>query len=245
MTPVSGRPAGSLMRRLGRMAYVVVRDVVIIVVAALVVSFLIKTFLIRSFSIPTASMQDTLLIDDRVIVSQLTPEPIDVNRGDVVVFVDPGGWLPSGLATEDDPLTNLFNWVAVRLGMPDQSEANHLIKRVIGLPGDTVACCGPLGSVTVNGVPLEETYLRLPEGVSEASGTTFSVLVPQDSLWVMGDNRYNSADSRANLSQPGGGFVPMGNVVGRAIVVSWPADHWTWLDNHPEVFQGIPEVPEQ
>jgi signal peptidase I len=227
------------MRRVGRAAYVVLRDVVIIVFAALIVSFLIKTFLIRSFSIPTASMQDTLMIDDRVIVSQLTPGLFDINRGDVVVFVDPGGWLPSGLATEDDPLTNLFNWVAVRLGMPDQAGVNHLIKRVIGLPGDTVVCCDPLGAMTVNGVPLQENYLRLPDGIVEVSGTSFSVKVPEGSLWVMGDNRYNSADSRANLSNPGGGFVPIDNVVGRAVVVSWPAEHWAWLDNYPDVFQGI------
>lgn len=228
------------LRRIGHYAYVVIRDVVIIVLSALLVSFLIKTFLIRSFSIPTGSMLDTLQIDDRVIVSQLTPGLVDVNRGDVVVFVDPGGWLPSGLATEDDPLTHLFNWVAVQLGMPDQSLNNHLIKRVIGLPGDTVACCDSLGSLTVNGVPLNETYLRLPNGTTASSGESFSVKVPANSLWVMGDNRYNSADSRANLSRPGGGFVPIGNVVGRAFVVSWPTENWAWLDNYPEVFQGIP-----
>jgi signal peptidase I len=228
------------LRRIGHYAYVVVRDVVIIVLSALVVSFLIKTFLIRSFSIPTGSMLETLQIDDRVIVSQLTPGLVDVNRGDVVVFVDPGGWLPSGLATEDDPLTHLFNWVSVQLGMPDQSLNNHLIKRVIGLPGDTVACCDSLGSVTVNGVPLKETYLRLPNATTAASGESFSVKVPAGSLWVMGDNRYNSADSRANLSKPGGGFVPVANVVGRAFVVSWPTDHWAWLGNYPDVFQGIP-----
>lgn len=231
----------SLIRRVGRVAYVIVRDVVVVVLAALVVSFLIKTFLIRSFSIPTSSMEQTLQIDDRVIVSQLTPGPFALKRGDVVVFVDPGGWLPSGLATEDDPLTNLFNWVSVRLGLPDQSGDNHLIKRVIGLPGDTVVCCDALGAMTVNGVPLQETYTSLPEGVGEASGVSFSVTVPDDSLWVMGDNRYNSADSRANLSKPGGGFVPIDNVVGRAIVVSWPMENWAWLDNFPEVFQGIPQ----
>lgn len=234
-----GPQAVSLARRAGRIAYVVIRDVFVVVVAALVVSFLIKTFLVRSFSIPTSSMQDTLQIDDRVIVSQLTPGPFELKRGDIVVFVDPGGWLPSGLATEDDPLSNLFNWVSVRIGLPDQSGDNHLIKRVVGLPGDTVVCCDPLGALTVNGVPLEETYIRLPEGVEEASGTSFSVVVPEDALWVLGDNRYNSADSRANLSKPGGGFVPMANVVGRAVVVSWPVQNWTWLSNYPEVFQGV------
>lgn len=235
----------SLARRVGRIAYVVVRDVLVVVIAALVVSFLIKTFLIRSFSIPTSSMEDTLQVDDRVIVSQLTPGPFSLHRGDIVVFVDPGGWLPSGLATEDDPLTNLFNWVSVRIGLPDQSEDKHLIKRVIGLPGDTVACCDALGAMTVNGIPLQETYLRLPEGVAEASGTSFSVTVPDGALWVMGDNRYNSADSRANLSKPGGGFVPLENVVGRAFVVSWPMENWAWLDNYPEVFQGVASSGEE
>ena len=231
--------AGTL-RRVGHWAYVIARDVVIIVLSALVVSFLIKTFLIRSFSIPTGSMLDTLQIDDRVIVSQLTPGLVDLNRGDVIVFIDPGGWLPSGLAREDDPLSELFNDVAVLLGMPDHSKDNHLIKRVIGLPGDTVACCDSLGAVTVNGVPLQESYLRLPEGSDEASGTSFSVVVPDGSLWVMGDNRYNSADSRANMSKPGGGFVPIANVVGRAFVVSWPYENWAVLDNYPEVFYDIP-----
>lgn len=229
-----------MAKRLVRGLWVFVRDLVLIVLAALVVSFVIKSFLIRSFSIPTASMEQTLAIDDRVIVSQLTPGPFELQRGDIVVFVDPGGWLPSGLATEDDPLTKLFDWVSERVGLSDGTQENHLIKRVIGLPGDTVACCDALGAVSVNGVPIEEPYVVLPETTSPASGTSFSVVVPEDSLWVMGDNRYNSADSRANLSKPGSGFVPLERVVGRAIVVSWPIEHWTWLENFPATFQGIP-----
>ncbi|OUV16946.1 MAG: signal peptidase I [Cellulomonadaceae bacterium TMED98] len=238
---MSARPG--LLGRVGRYLLVILRDLVIIVLAALVVSFLIKTFLIRSFSIPTSSMEQTLQIDDRVIVSQLTPGPFDLERGDVVVFVDPGGWLPSGLATEDDPLTRLFNWVGPRLGLPDQSGDQHLIKRVIGLPGDTVVCCDALGALSVNGVPLEEPYVVVPEGQTDVSGSSFSVVVPDNSLWVMGDNRYNSADSRANLSKPGGGFVPVGNVVGKAVVISWPAERWSTLSNFPPVFQGIPDTP--
>ena len=186
---MSARPG--LLGRVGRYLLVILRDLVIIVLAALVVSFLIKTFLIRSFSIPTSSMEQTLQIDDRVIVSQLTPGPFDLERGDVVVFVDPGGWLPSGLATEDDPLTRLFNWVGPRLGLPDQSGDQHLIKRVIGLPGDTVVCCDALGALSVNGVPLEEPYVVVPEGQTDVSGSSFSVVVPDNSLWVMGDNRHN------------------------------------------------------
>jgi signal peptidase I len=224
----------------GRATLIVLRDVAIVVFAALIVSFLMKTFLVRSFHIPTSSMQETLEIDDRVIVSQLTPTPFDISRGDVVVFVDPGGWLPSGLVSENDPLSRLFNWVGQGLGMPDTSQEQHLIKRVIGLPGDVVECCDALGAMTVNGVPLDEPYVNLPDGIEAVSGQGFSVTVPEGLLWVMGDNRYNSADSRANQDKPGSGFVPVAHVVGRAIVVSWPADRWQWLANYPVTFQGIP-----
>ncbi len=224
----------------GHATLIVLRDIVIVVVAALVVSFLMKTFLVRSFHIPTSSMEQTLAIDDRVIVSQLTPGPFRVNRGDVVVFVDPGGWLPSGVVSENDPLSRLFNWVGQRLGMRDTSGEQHLIKRVVGVPGDTVVCCDALGAMTVNGVALDEPYLKLPDGVDAASGQSFSVTVPDNALWVMGDNRYNSADSRANQDKPGGGFVPLDNVVGRAVVISWPIDRWQWLGNFPTTFQGLP-----
>lgn len=224
----------------GHATVIVLRDVAIVIVAALVVSFLMKTFLVRSFHIPTSSMEQTLAIDDRVIVSQLTPGPFSVNRGDVVVFVDPGGWLPSGMVSENDPLSRLFNWVGQRLGMRDTSGEQHLIKRVIGVSGDEVVCCDALGAMTVNGIPLAEPYLKLPDGVDAVSGQSFSVVVPDDALWVMGDNRYNSADSRSNQDKPGGGFVPLDNVVGRAVVVSWPVDRWQWLGNFPPTFQGLP-----
>jgi signal peptidase I len=224
----------------GQATLIVLRDVSVVILAALVVSFLMKTFLVRSFHIPTSSMEETLEVDDRVIVSQLTPGPFEVVRGDVVVFVDPGGWLPSGLVSENDPLSTLFNWVGQRLGMPDTSGEQHLIKRVIGLPGDTVECCDLLGAMSVNGIPLDEPYLRLPDGVDAVSGQSFSVTVPDGALWVMGDNRYNSADSRANQDQPGRGFVPLDNVVGRAVVISWPMDRWQWLGNYPVSFAGLP-----
>jgi signal peptidase I len=232
--------AKKTVKGFGHATLIVLRDVAIVILAALVVSFLMKTFLVRSFHIPTSSMEDTLAIDDRVIVSQLTPGPFELERGDIVVFVDPGGWLPSGLVSENDPLSRLFNWVGQRLGMPDTSTQQHLIKRVIGLPGDTVECCDLLGAMTLNGIPLDEPYLKLPDGVDAVSGQSFTVTVPEGSLWVMGDNRYNSADSRANQDKPGNGFVPLDNVVGRAIVISWPADRWQWLGNHPLTFVGIP-----
>ena len=224
------------MKMLGRF----LRDAVIIVVAALVVSFLIKTFLIRSFFIPTESMEATLIRDDRIIVSQLTPEVFDLNRGDIIVFVDPGGWLSQQTGvSEDDPLSRVLNGISVFVGLSSPNNEQHLVKRVIGLPGDRVVCCDDLGAMSVNGVALTETYVQLPQGVSKVSSNDFDVTVPDDALWVMGDNRYNSADSRRNMDKPGGGFVPLENVVGRAIVISWPQDRWTWLGNYPPVFSEI------
>jgi signal peptidase I len=224
------------MKMLGRF----LRDAVIIVVAALVVSFLIKTFLIRSFFIPTESMEATLIRDDRIIVSQLTPAVFELNRGDIIVFVDPGGWLSqqSGVS-EDDPLSRILNGISVFVGLSSPNDEQHLVKRVIGLPGDRVVCCDDLGAMSVNGVALTETYVQLPQGVSKVSSNDFDVTVPDDAIWVMGDNRYNSADSRRNMDKPGSGFVPLENVVGRAIVISWPQERWTWLGNYPPVFSEI------
>jgi signal peptidase I len=216
------------------------RDLVIIVAAALVVSFLIKTFLIRSFYIPTESMEDTLQKDDRIIVSQLTPQLVPVQHGDVVVFVDPGGWLSlQPGVSENDPLSRVLNAISLFVGLSGPNDNEHLVKRVIGLPGDVVECCDALGALSINGVPISEPYTALPEGVNKVSSSDFSVTVPEGSLWVLGDNRYNSADSRRNTDKPGGGFVPLDNVVGRAIVISWPSDRWQWLDNFPESFVGV------
>ena len=114
---------------------------------------------------------------------------------------------------------------------------------MIGLPGDHVTCCDDFGRVTINGVPIDEPYLKLPAGVTKVSADDFDVTVPAGSLWVMGDNRYNSRDSRYNRDKPGNGFVPMSNVVGRAILISWPISRWTWLDNYPLVFAGVESQP--
>lgn len=228
------------------MVGVFLRDAIIIVVAALVVSFLIKTFLIRSFFIPTDSMDQTLIRDDRIIVSQLHGGPLELRRGDVIVFVDPGGWLSiQPGVSEDDPLTRLLDGVSLFLGLSSPDDNEHLVKRLVGLPGDLVVCCDELGAMSINGVPLAEPYVSLPEGVTKVSSNDFEVIVPEGALWVMGDNRYNSADSRRNMDKPGGGFVPLENVVGRAIVISWPQERWTWLSNYPETFAGVApkEVP--
>jgi signal peptidase I len=216
------------------------RDILIIFVAALVISFLIKTFLIRSFYIPSASMEDTLHENDRIIVSLLTPEPIGINHGDVVVFQDPGGWLDPVVKPVRSPIEDAIESALAFVGLAAPDSEDHLIKRVIGLPGDVVVCCDDFGQLSVNGVPLEEPYTKLPEGTDKATENDFEITVPEDSLWVMGDNRYNSADSSYHhANDPGTEFVPIDKVVGRAILITFPVDRWTWLDNYPLVFRGV------
>ena len=216
-----------------------VRDVVLIFLAALLISFLIKTFLIRSFYIPSSSMEDTLLVNDRIIVNQLEPKLMPIEHGDVVVFRDPGGWLPPAPQVEQNPVVAFFDTVLSFVGLTAPDSNDHLIKRVIGLPGDTVVCCNDFGELTVNGTPLEEPYIHLPDGVTKATRDDFEVTVPEGKLWVMGDNRYNSADSTAHRDDPSGGFVPIDNVVGRALLITWPIDRWAWLDNYPVTFHGV------
>jgi signal peptidase I len=216
-----------------------IRDIVLIFLAAIIISVGIKAFLIRSFYIPSESMQDTLQVNDRIIVNELVPGLVPVQRGDVVVFKDPGGWLPPSVPVTQNAFAAGVDWVLSVVGLSAPDSNDHLIKRVIGLPGDKVACCNAFGQMTVNGVPLAEPYLKLPAGVTKVSANDFSVTVPANALWVMGDNRYDSADSRFNTDTPSKGFVPMDDVVGRAFVITWPAGHWTWLDDYPKVFSGV------
>jgi signal peptidase I len=216
-----------------------IRDIILIFLAAILISVGIKTFLIRSFYIPSGSMEDTLQVDDRIIVNELVPNLVPLQHGDVVVFKDPGGWLSPRPATPQNPVTGAVDWFLSVVGLSAPDSNDHLIKRVIGLPGDTVECCNAFGQMSVNGMSLDEPYLKLPAGVTKVSADDFKVTVPPNSLWVMGDNRYDSKDSRYNTDQPGKGFVPIDHLVGRAFLVSWPANHWSWLDNYPTVFAGV------
>ena len=223
-------------RRQGRGFLLFLRDAVIVIVIALLASFLIKTFLVRSFYIPSGSMEDTLEVQDRILVNQLVPDLVPLSRGDVIVFQDPGGWLTPQPPSDPGFLMTVLEAV----GFAPSTSDDHLVKRLIGLPGDHVVCCNALGQITINDVPISEPYLKLPEGVTAASRDAFDVTVPEGYLWVLGDNRYSSKDSRYNQDKPGQGFVPIENVVGRAFVINWPLNRLAWLENYPEVFGDVP-----
>lgn len=216
-------------RKARRGALLLLRDLAIIFVVALLVSFLVKTFLVRSFYIPSGSMENTLQVNDKILVNELQPSVFPLSHGDVVVFRDPGGWLPPRPPSTAGPVAQAMDGTLTFLGLSASDSDDHLVKRVIGLPGDRVSCCALDGRLRVNGVPVTEPYILLPQGKEAAATVSFDVTVPKGELWVMGDNRYDSQDSSRNQSLPGHGFVPLGNVVGRAFAISWPAGRWTWL----------------
>jgi len=213
-----------------------VREVVIVVGMAMVLSLLVKTFLVQPFHIPSGSMENTLVKDDRVIVSKLTPGPFDLARGDVVVFSDPDGWLGELPEVPRSPLSRLL----IFLGLAPDDSNEHLIKRVIGLPGDTVSCCDKDGRVQVNGTSIVEPYLK-PGDTPNGGREPFSITVPQGRVWVMGDHRSDSADSRLHDDGTGAtGSVPIDDITGRSVAVVWPLDHVTWLTAPERVFGSVP-----
>jgi signal peptidase I len=213
-----------------------VTEVVVVLAAALALSLLIKTFLVQAFFIPSGSMEDTLMVGDRVLVSKLTPGPFSLHHGDPIVFKDPGGWLDPRPVTDQGPLRNGLTTALTFVGLLPQDSGEHLIKRVIGLPGDTVTCCDAKGRLQVNGVPIDETYVRAGD---RPSRDTFAVTVQKDHLWVMGDNRSDSCDSRYHPDS-NGGQVPISNVVGKAFVVVWPFARFGGVADPPQVFSSVP-----
>ncbi|MER7756347.1 signal peptidase I [Kitasatospora sp. NPDC097643] len=207
----------------------VLREFPLIVLVALVVALVMKTFLIQVFVIPSGSMEQTIQVGDRVLVDKLTPwfgsEP---ERGDVVVFKDPGGWLESDHKPSDDgPVLGAAKQVLTFVGLLPSDSEQDLIKRVIGVGGDTVECCDAQGRLSVNGTPVDEPYLAPGNPPSQRP---FKVKVPQGRLWVMGDHRDVSADSRFHMGNPGQGTIPLSGVVGRAFVIAWPLDRFHQLD---------------
>jgi signal peptidase I len=215
-----------------------VTEVVVVLAMALGLSLLIKTFLVQAFYIPSQSMEDTLLIGDRVLVSKLTPGPLALHHGDVIVFKDPGGWLPEVAPVNDGPVRQAVRTALTFVGLLPQDSGEHLIKRVIGLPGDKVVCCDAKGRLTVNGTPIDETYVRAGNAPSQEK---FSITVKPDNLWVMGDNRSQSEDSRFHQSPKlNDGQVPMSDVVGKAFVIVWPFNRFGGVVEPPDVFAKVP-----
>ncbi|KAA0922326.1 signal peptidase I [Streptomyces apricus] len=203
------------------------KELPLLIGIALVLALLIKTFLVQAFSIPSDSMQNTLQQGDRVLVDKLTPwfgsEP---ERGEVVVFHDPDKWLAGEPTSEPNVLQTALSWI----GLMPSAEEKDLIKRVIGVGGDTVEC-KDTGPLRVNGKALNEPYVypgNTPCSMDDGGGQ-FKVKVPEGKIWVMGDHRQNSLDSRYHQQDEHKGFVPVGNVVGRAVVVAWPPTRWSTL----------------
>jgi signal peptidase I len=217
----------------------VLKEIPLLGGVALAIALLLKTFLFQAFVITSGSMEQTIRIGDRVIVDKLTPwfgaKP---ERGDVVVFRDPGGWLRAEEVAEitgESAVTRRIKEGLAFVGVMPSADEQDLIKRVVGVGGDRVVCCDDAGRMTVNGTPLDEDYLFPGD---EPSAEPFEVTVPEGSLWVMGDHRSHSADSRVHLDGPHGGAVSEDLVVGRAVAVAWPIGHWTRL-TRPETFASV------
>lgn len=195
------------------------RELPIIVVSALIVSIVVKTFLLHFFYIPTGSMENTLQIGDRIAVNKFGALFSEVKRGEVVVFGDPDNWLGQVQQTDDPKLLALIKSGLITVGVLPDPAKQYLIKRVIGVGGDNVTCCDAEGKLQVNGVSINEPYIYSGDKPSE---TKFNVDVPEGFLWVMGDHRAASADSRYQPDSANEGLVPLSKVVGRATFIVWP-----------------------
>jgi signal peptidase I len=208
------------------------RELPVLIVVALVLAVLIKTFAIQAFYIPSASMENTLEIGDRVLINKVVYHLRPIHRGDVVVFDGTGSWDFDNPPANSNFFSKLVDDVEGVVGISHDSSI--YIKRVVGLPGDHVACCNANGQVTVNGVPLSESSYLYPG--NSPSTQSFHITVPQGSLWVMGDHRAVSYDSRGHMGDPGGGSIPESAVLGRAFVIIWPPSRWGFL-NIPATFE--------
>lgn len=206
------------------------QESLLLVATALVLAIIVKSFLFQAFYIPSDSMVPTMIQDDKLLVQKVSYWRDTPERGDIVVFKDPGNWLG-----EPETSSNAVQRSLEIVGL--FPTGGHLIKRVIGVGGDEVRCCDEQGRTMVNGVGIDEPYLADP---SVNSDETFDVTVPKGYLWVEGDNRGNSADSRAHLGEPGGGFIAEDEVVGKAWLRVWPFGRFGVLKD-TDAFDKVPQ----
>ena len=202
------------------------RELPILVVVALVVSLFIKTFVVQFFYIPSGSMENTLQIKDRVAVNKVPFISRSINRGDVVVFRDPDDWLPEIVDYDTNKYVSKAKSALVAVGVLPNPTKQYLVKRVIGVEGDHIVCCTKAGNLTINDVEVTEPYIYAGNKPSEMK---FDVTVPEGKIWVMGDHRGASADSRYHQEDINKGFVPISRVTGRVVAVIWPFKNITYV----------------
>ncbi|MFH8488925.1 signal peptidase I [Streptomyces longisporoflavus] len=218
-----------------------IKEIPLLIGVALLIALVLKTFLVQAFVIPSGSMEQTIKVGDRVLVDKLTPwfgaKP---ERGDVIVFEDPGNWLKDERTEKkDDPVgVKQIKEGLSFIGLLPSDNERDLIKRVVGVGGDTVKCCDKNKKLTVNGVPLTEPYINPGD---EPSSFEFEVKVPEGRFFVMGDHRSDSADSRFHRTEKFSGTVSEDSVVGRALVIAWPFDHWRKLEE-PDTYASVPDA---
>ena len=203
------------------------RELPIIVGSALIVSIIVKTFFLHFFFIPSGSMENTLQVGDRIAVNKFGSLFSDIKRGEVVVFADPDNWLGAAPGDANKGLAGQVKNVLITVGVVPDPAKQFLIKRVIGVGGDTVICCDTAGKLQVNGKSINEPYVYENNTPSDSK---FNVTVPKGYIWVMGDHRAASADSRFHTDDVNKGMVPLTKVVGRATFIVWPINHWNFLE---------------
>ncbi len=204
----------------------------LIIFYALLIAFILKTFVLRGFYIPSGSMENTLEVNDRVFVNVAGSMFGQADRGDIIVFKDSQNWVDS-TAQASNPIRDALSFIGV---MPDSSN-NYLVKRVIGKGGDHVVCCSDNGKILVNGQEITEDYIY--PGASP-SDIDFDVIVPENSYFVLGDQRNNSADSRYHIEE-NKEFISDADVEGEVFVIAWPLSHFTWITGSKDTFANVPE----